>query len=204
MPFSDVIPFQDFNNLIPATCVDFIRNDISGLLVALDRLWTSIITICFAATSFIRYQLILFLVSIALFLNSIITWAFQQLFQQAGCDGGYQLPSFQTSHLTLIMWLFFLFLVFCSKVYPNVWFTIMIVLAEFVILFARVYITLNTPTQMYSGVLLGMVQSILYFLAICAVMDYYHKMKDRTKDTFIWICNKFKVVDTVSLFTYKE
>lgn len=162
---SGLLQTNRLNVVVEGMCPDFVEADFwSGLLVALDY-YPTYLTVAMYTLSLYQHELYLLLVSLALTADTGINIALQYIIKQApaymGCGGPYEMPSFATEHAAVFVCMMSSFAFLWRLTVPSKK-IFLLFLFLFSTQFARVYIGINTRTQLMVGSLVGVAEGLIF------------------------------------------
>lgn len=165
------------------------------------------LTVGLAAISIIRQELYLFLLSLCLTANWLINLFFQSVvFLQPGlfpgCGSLYQMPSFSAQQAILFETMIALYMVCWTK--KIFWInTLLLHFFSSMVIWARIFIGINSIPQLLVGAIFGLVLGILFHCIIYFLIVPYFKTILKWR-IFKWrgfcdtLCQKKKVYISVS------
>jgi len=178
-----------FGDLTTLECVvetcPLYDHDVFGahITIALD-FYPIFLTVGIYAVSLYKYELYFALVSVVLTLNWGVNYGIQRMVGPSSrfpeCGSAYQMPSFSSQHIVLFETMMALFmLTWGQKLYIKL--IILLRLFSFAVLVSRIYIGVNTTTQLLAGAGVGFVSAIVYHIIIYfLIYPYFTRILDFT------------------------
>jgi len=138
--------------------------------------YPTILSIAMYAISIYHYELYFFLFGLCLSLdwgiNTGLQYAFGQTPRFPGCGNTYEFPSFSSQHIVLFVTLILCFFSWWKRIISPLH-LFLLQLFSAIVLVARIYIGINTISQLISGAAFGLLEGVLLNYALYFILKNY-------------------------------
>lgn len=128
--------------------------------------------------------------SIDFLVNVALTYIFRIPPRNPDCGGPYEMPSFATQHI-FVFTIIIILLIDLWDLHTSPWRLMMLQIFHTIVIAARVYIGINTITQLYAGALVGIIEAMIFQW----IIQYIHTEKIWFLE--LWPVKKLGIQDTL-------